>query len=189
MNKGRLAKRRFKNNKRTYRTEINGKLLVGKGGNVAYFHGTPQAAAKKVVTSLRKRNIDIDNISKAKLIKLIEVTRGIRKIDKNEYFTYQYYGWRDNIVTEITKSMIDNILLKSVLNESELNKYIGKHGTIVLKIGKNKEERIILFKGKNIAIPMRGKNTPVEALKASKSIGLKIKNNKDLLSKKLLYEL
>lgn len=93
---------------RTYRVYVNGKLLVGKHKDedkmtkdgkpaplpVRYFHGSPIAAARKVIGSMFKRK-EIDK-NKPVMIKLFEVTKGYRPL-KGKFFEYQYWGMREGI--------------------------------------------------------------------------------------------
>lgn len=147
--------------KRSYKAFINGAELVGKstkGGETRrYFHGEPLAAAKKVVSQLKKGGTNVDGVANAQHIKLEEVTKGVRKV-KGDHFSYEYYGWREAMTA---KPKLD------------------KNGQPM----KDKEGKVITFTGKNRAVPVRDAKSAQEALNKSTAIGAKIKDRKTKGSK------
>ncbi len=116
---------------RSFRAKVDGVDLVGDSKNGAssarYFHGDPQAAAKKVVAILHKGlskglkgSKNVEGQGNAVRIDLIEVTKGVSKANVSKAkkladkdatkFAHSYYGWREaakapKVVT--SKSIID----------------------------------------------------------------------------------
>lgn len=98
--------KRSPNQYRTYRAIVDGEELVGTHGDQKlidtdapaprrYFHGSPEAAARKVISSIHKRHEhDVIGIGKAVHVHLIEVTKGYRN-SKGKHFEYDYFGWRE----------------------------------------------------------------------------------------------
>jgi hypothetical protein len=101
---------------RSFRAKVDGVDLVGdsKSGepSARYFHGDPQAAAKKVVAILHKGQSkglkgskNVLGQSNAVKIELMEVTKGVSKANVSKAkkaadkdaakFSHSYYGWRE----------------------------------------------------------------------------------------------
>jgi hypothetical protein len=99
----------FMNSLRSYHAVVNGKPLVGKSSRL--FHGTPEAAARKVVSMITK-SINGEKVVKPveatatidtpAQITLIEATKGVhktpRKGAKSMSYVYNYYGWKEKII-------------------------------------------------------------------------------------------
>ena len=136
------------NSMRTYKAIIDDIPMIGR-----YFHGSPAAAGRKVISSLvRIDNRDLLGINKAIRIVLIEITRGVRKSDHSQY-QYQYFGWRQRLDTPKDIKKIDKN---------------GKH---------------IVVNYHNIVIPTRGQTSVIDAKKRHDVIGAKIRANRPVNSK------
>jgi len=94
--------------KRSFLAEVDGKKLSGENGAARYFHGTPSAAARKVVSSEHRHGSKVDRFDNAVKIVLTEVTQGVRNA-QGKHFKYSYYGWRELLKAplKITKKQAD----------------------------------------------------------------------------------
>jgi len=149
------------NSHRSFKAFVNGKELTGNGTKGVgttkrYFHGTPSAAARKVVAILHKgveksgiNAVNVTGVGKAVDIRLEEVTKGVRKADGGR-FTHEYFGWREDTPAKtVTKN--------------------GPNGPIQ-----------VTFSGRNRVVPKRKFNSAQEAMNASEKIGQNIKSKKGL---------
>ena len=135
---------------RSYKAYVNG-TLIGNGHRI-YFHGTPQAAAKKVVNMLHKGHSRFEiqpwgnkilGINNAVKIDLIEVTKGAKNPANKckcsgEDLRCRYFGWRETIEQESEGATMTKMITR--------------------------------------AVPVRHANSASEAYKISQSIGNKIKD-------------
>ena len=101
-----LAEGRTLNSLRTYKVSVNGQALKGSNKNkktgevtetTRYFHGSPEAAARKVIASLNKEGVlNVTGKSNSAKLALTEVTKGVKKADGGK-FEYTYFGWREKL--------------------------------------------------------------------------------------------
>lgn len=149
---------------RSYKAIVNGKELTGTGKAGAtkrYFHGEPAAAARKVVGQLNKAGQNVTGVGSAADIKLVEVTKGMRKADGSRY-TYEYYGWRDDSAPKTVQKTL-------------------KKATTIGGVQQPAGSKIsVTFSHKNKAVPKRDATSADAALSKSNSIGSKIKAKKGL---------
>lgn len=160
------------NSLRSYKAVVNGHLL----GPKRYFHGSPIAAARKVVGILNKdvhytkknnkgvvptdkpAEMPSVGINNALDIKLIEVTKGVHKGKHGaDKYTYEYFGWRDNVKAKGPK---DAGKIK-----------VGSDGKNFKEVQKG--DRVVRVFWENIAIPKRGKKTAKDALVAKQDAASK----------------
>lgn len=95
--------RTLMNSHRSYIAYVNGNLLKGPKNN-RYFHGSPIAAARKVISIINKKDAKQSpifssvGIQNAVSIQLQEVTKGVRKSGKpKKPYVYDYFGWLEQL--------------------------------------------------------------------------------------------
>jgi hypothetical protein len=159
------------NSLRSYKAIVNGVEI----GPKRYFHGSPIAAARKVVGVLNKDvhytkerdgvvpkdkpammpSIGVEN---ALDIKLVEVTKGVHKGKKGtDKYTYEYFGWRDNVKAKGQK-------------DAEKIK-VDENGDSFKEVKKG--NRVVRVYWENIAIPKRKQTTVQAAIKAKEAAAAK----------------
>jgi hypothetical protein len=160
------------NSLRSYKAVVNGVEI----GPKRYFHGSPIAAARKVVgvlnkdvhyTKTNKKGIVPEDkpammpsigMEHALDIKLIEVTKGVHKGKKGtDKYSYEYFGWRDGVKAKGPKDAA-----KIEVDENGRN----------FK-GVRKGNRVVRVYWENIAIPKRKQTTVQAALKAKEAAASK----------------